>query len=110
MKYVISVSKMYKHRGNHYHRPKTKKHWHILGYEYDDWEERYKMFCYSVNRIQAWYHRQNKFKKFELECPKCRNVILCFGKKQKDILKIDCPVCLESFKDIFEEVYEEENS
>jgi len=49
-------------------------------------------------------------KKFNLQCPKCRNVILCFGKKQKDILKIDCPVCLESFKDIFEEVYEEENS
>ena len=107
MKYVISVSKMYKHRGNHYHRPKTKKHWHIMGYEWDDWDERFKMFCYSVNRIQAWYHRQNKYKKFELECPKCRTGVMCFAKNQKGILKIDCPECLESFKDIFEEVYEE---
>jgi len=107
MKYVISVTKTYKHRGLHRHRKSTKKYWHIMGYEWDDWEERYKMFCYSVNRIQAWYHRQNKYKKFELQCPKCYRAITCFGKKQKDILKIDCPVCLESFKDIFEEVYEE---
>lgn len=108
MKYVISVSKMYKHRGNHYHRSKTKKHWHVLGYEYDDWEERYKMFCYPINCIQAWYYKQKKVKKFELVCPKCRNGVFCFGKKQKDILKVECPVCQESFKDIFEEV--EENS
>ena len=99
---------MYKHRGNHYHRSKTKKHWHVLGYEYDDWEERYKMFCYPVSRIQAQYYRQKKVKKFELVCPKCRNGLLPFGKKQKDILKVECPVCQESFKDIFEEV--EENS
>ena len=100
---------MYKHRGNHYHRSKTKKHWHVLGYEYDDWEERYKMFCYPVSRIQAWYYKQKKVKKFELECPKCHNVILCFAKKQKGILKIECPVCQETFKDIFEEVYEEDS-
>ncbi len=36
---VTSVSKMYKHRGNHYHRNKTKKYWHIIGYEYDDYAE-----------------------------------------------------------------------
>ena len=107
MKYVISVSKMYKHRGNHYHRPKTKKHWHIMGYEWDDWEDKFKMFCYPVNRIQAWYHRQHKYKKFELACPKCRTGVMCFAKKQKDILKIECPVCQESFKDILEEVAEE---
>ena len=109
MKYVISVSKMYKHRGNHYHRPKTKKYWHIMGYEWDDWDERFKMFCYSVNRIQAWYHRQNKFKKFELVCPKCRTGVMCFAKNQKSILKIECPECLEKFKDIFEEVYGEDS-
>ena len=51
---------------------------------------------------------KRKLKKFELVCPKCRNGILPFGKKQKDILKVECPVCQESFKDIFEEV--EENS
>jgi len=32
---------------------------------------------------------------------------MCFAKKQKDILKIECPVCQESFKDILEEVAEE---
>ena len=107
MKYVISVSKMYKHRGNHYHRPKTKKHWHVMYYEYDDYEERFKMFCQPINRIQAWCYRRKKVKKFEVRCPRCQNVILCFGKKQKDILKVECPECLETFKDIFEEVYEE---
>jgi len=107
MKHIISVSKMYKHRGNHYHRPNTKKHWHVLGYEYDDWEEKYKMFCYPINRIQAWYYKQKKVKKFELVCPRCRNLILCFAKNKKGILKIECPECLDSFKDIFEEVYEE---
>jgi len=41
MRYVISVSKMYKHRGFHIHRQSTKKHWHIIGYEYDDFEEKW---------------------------------------------------------------------
>ena len=40
MKYVISVSKTYKHRGKDItHLPKTKKYWHIYYYEYDEVDE-----------------------------------------------------------------------
>jgi len=33
MKYIVSVSKTYIHRGNHRHRDSTKKHWHIYYYD-----------------------------------------------------------------------------
>ena len=40
MKYVVSVSKVYKHRGKFInHRENTKKHWHIFYYEYDEIDE-----------------------------------------------------------------------
>ena len=106
MKYVISVSKMYKHRGIHYHRSKTKKYWHIIGYEYDDYEERYKMFCEQVGWIKAMYYKCNKYKKFHLVCPNCRNTIMFLVKKEKDLEKHDCPECYENFKDMYEEIAE----
>ena len=111
MKYVTSVSKMYKHRGIHYHRIKTKKYWHIIGYEYDDFEDKWSMFCEQVSWIKAWYHKHRKYKKFHLVCPNCRNTYMFLVKKEKDLQKQDCPDCLESFKDMYDEIAENlENS
>jgi len=109
MKHVTSVSKSYKHRGNHDHRSKTKKYWHIIGYEYDDYEEKIKMFCEQVSWIKAMYYKCNKQKKFHVTCPSCRTTYMVLAKKYEDIAKLECEECLESFKDLFREYAEENN-
>jgi len=106
MKHVTSISKMYKHRGDHYHRNKTKKYWHIIGYEYDDYEERLKMFCEQVSWIKAMYYKCNKYKKFHIPCPSCRKTYMVLAKKLKHVGKLDCPECDESFDDLYEEYLE----
>jgi len=106
---VTSVSKMYKHRGNHYHRGKTKKYWHIIGYEYDDYEERLKMFCEQVSWIKAMYYKCNKYKKFHLTCPRCRRTWEFIVKNRRQMENEDCPECLENFKDLYREYAEENN-
>ena len=106
MKMVTSVSKMYKHRGNHFHRRSTKKYWHIIGYEYDDYVEEWKMFCEQVSWIKAMYYQCNKYKKFHLTCPSCRNIYRLLVKKEKHLEKQECPNCQESFKNLYEEYLE----
>ncbi len=106
MKCVTSVSKMYKHRGNHFHRSKTKKYWHIIGYEYDDYEERLKMFCEQVSWIKAMYYKCNKYKKLQIVCLNCRKTYTFLVKKAKDLRKNDCPDCYENFKDMYDEIKE----
>ena len=104
---VTSVSKMYKHRGIHYHRGKTKKYWHIIGFEYNDYEEKYKMFCEQVSWIKAVHYKQHKWKKFHIICPRCRKTWRIFAKKRKDLAKHECPECYDTFKDLYEEFAEE---
>ena len=106
MRYVTSVSKMYKHRGYHIHRESTKKYWHIIGYEYDDYEEKWKMFCEQVSWLKAWYYKPRKYKKFNLRCPNCYTTYTHFVRKVKDLEKQECPDCDESFKDLYEEYLE----
>ena len=105
MKYVISVSKMYKHRGVHNHRPSTKKYWHIIGHEYDEYEEQWKMFCEKVSWFTAMYYKGHKWKKVRLLCPNCQTTYLHFVKKRTDkaIGKEECPDCYENFKNLYEE-------
>ena len=105
MKYVISVSKTYKHRGRFIkHKPKTKKHWHIMYHEYDEYNETWKMGCKQVSWITAMYYKLHKWKKINLTCPDCKTTYLHFIKKRtvKEILKEECPNCLESYKTILE--------
>lgn len=109
MRHVTSVSKMYKHRGIHYHRNKTKKYWHIIGYEYDDYEERWKMFCEQVSWIKAMFYKCNKSKKFHIICPRCKTRYMVLVRKYKDIENQECEECLETFKDLFREYAEENN-
>jgi len=43
MKYTISVSKTYKHRGSFRHKLSTKKHWFHYFYENDEIDEELKL-------------------------------------------------------------------
>jgi len=103
MKYVISVSKTYKHRGLHRHRDSTKKYWHI--YYYD---ENFEFHSEQVSYLKAMYYKCHKWKKIWLHCPDCQIDSLHFIKKRTDkaILKEECPNCFESFKNILEEYLE----
>jgi len=103
---VTSVSKMYKHRGIHYHRAKTKKVWHIIGYEYDEYEEQYKMFCEQVSWIKAMYYKGHKYKKLHAVCPNCKVEHTFLLKKKKDLEKQECSRCYETFEDLYEEYLE----
>ena len=61
MKYVISVSKTYKHRGKYItHRLSTKKHWHIFYYEYDEIDEVWKTHFDKVDWFTAMYYKCHK--------------------------------------------------
>ncbi len=107
MKYVISVSKTYKHRGKYInHLAKTKKYWHIYYYEYDEVDELLKMYCKQVSWITAMYYKSHKWKKITLHCPSCNVDNLHFIKKRdtKHILKEECGTCFCNYKDILEEI------
>ena len=112
MKYVTSVSKIYKHRGFHIHRQSTKKYWHIIGHEYDEYEEKWSMFCEQVSGLKAWYYKHHKWKRIKLTCPDCRTTYYHYVRKinDKTIGKQECPDCYENFKDLYEEFLENLNS
>jgi len=106
MKYVISVSKTYKHRGKFItHRAKTKKHWHIYYWEFDEVDEQWKMYCKQISWLSAMYNKCHKWKKVTLSCPNCYLAEIHFVKKRTDkyLGKEVCSGCFESFKDIYEE-------
>jgi len=107
MKYVISVSKVYKHRGKDInHRENTKKHWHIYYWEYDEVDEEWKMYIQPVNWFTAMYYKCHKYKKIWLHCPSCNIDSLHFIKKRtsKHIVNEECPSCFEKYKDILQEI------
>jgi len=68
------------------------------------------MFCEQVSWIKAMYYKCNKYKKLQLVCPNCRKTYTFLVKKEKDLQKQECPQCLESFKDMYEEYAENLNS
>jgi len=105
MKYVVSVSKTYKHRGKYInHLAKTKKYWHIYYYEVDEVDDQLKMYCNQVSWFTAMYYKSHKWKKIWLHCPNCNIDNLHFIKKRnkRHILKEECSNCFESYKDILE--------
>jgi len=100
MKNVVSVSKTYKHRGkNINHLAKTKKHWHIYYWEFDEVDEDLKMYVKQVGWVTAMYYKMHKVKKIALHCPSCNNDYWHFIKKRdaKHILNEECPTCFEKF-------------
>ena len=88
MKYVVSVSKTYIHRGKHNHRKNTKKRWHV--YYYDE-EGNFR--TQRVNCLQALYYKTQKRKRLKYLCTECGNLFVGLVKSSKDDL--DCPYCDE---------------
>ena len=106
MKYTISVSKTYKHRGSFRHKLSTKKHWFHYFYEYDDIDQELKLYCEQVSWIMAMYYKCNKHKRRHVTCPNCKTTSLVIFRKEKELLKEECSNCLETYKDLFEEYLE----
>ena len=98
MKYVVSVSKTYKHRGNHRHKS-AKKYWHVYGLEYDEFDEKWSMFCDQVSWLRAQFAKLHKYKRIKFECPNCETACFSLVRKRKDLLKEECPNCGEEFGD-----------
>jgi len=95
MKYVISVSKTHKHRGRFItHKPKTKKHWQIMYYDYDEDTEEIKLYSKFVNPLQAWYYKFHKYYKRKFYCTDCENVFEALVKKRQHKVA-ECPFCDE---------------
>ena len=94
MKYIISVSKTYKHRGRFItHKPKTKKHWQIMYYNIDEDTEELVLQSKFVNTLQAFYYKFKKYYKRKFYCSECENIFsLLVKKRQKNI---ECPYCEE---------------
>jgi len=88
MKYIISVSKTYIHRGIHRHRSNTKKHWFV--YYYD---EAWKLQSKRVNFIQAMYYKTQKRHQLKRICTVCGKIWYFFPKSKRE--KLECPNCLE---------------
>ncbi len=92
MKYVISVSKAYKHRGrNIKHKPKTKKHWQIMYYEINEDTEELVLKSKFVNTLQAWYYKLNRYYKRKFYCLECESVFELLVKKRQK--QANCPYC-----------------
>jgi len=85
MKYIVSVSKTYIHRGNHKHKSDTKKRWHIYYYEDDIFKTE------RVNFLQAIYYMTQKRKRIKLYCQNCGNLFLGLVKSRRE--KLECPNC-----------------
>ena len=83
MKAIVSVSKTYIHRGNHIHKSKTKKRWHI--YYYEDGNFRTK----KVNFLQALYYKTQKRHRIRSICQNCGGMWVFFVKSKREKLK--CP-------------------
>lgn len=86
MKYIVSVSKTYIHRGNHKHRDSTKKYWHIYYYDEDG-----KFNTKRVNTIQALYYKTQKRKRLKYICLECGDISIGLVKSSNE--EIECPYC-----------------
>jgi len=86
MKYVISVSKTYKHRGNHRHK-RAKKHWHVYYYD-EDW----KLHCDQIGFWQALYYKTRKYHRKKLYCSDCNTWFMVLVKPKKT-QEFECPKC-----------------
>jgi len=78
MKYIVSVSKTYIHRGLHRHKKSTKKHWFI--YYYDEY---LKFHSEMVSFSQAMYYKTKKVRRLKYYCEACDKLWLFLVKSRK---------------------------
>jgi len=86
MKYIISVSKAYKHRGNHKHYS-AKKHWFVYYYN-----ECGRLGIKQINLLQALYFKTKKLHRVKRYCIECGRVGIFLVKSKKQ--KIICTDCI----------------
>jgi len=91
MKYVVSVSKAYKHRGKHRHKASTKKFWYVYYYEHDEIKEKWYLRTKLINIFLVPYYKAKKVYKRTFYCPNCDTMFLVLVKKRQT--KIECPFC-----------------
>ena len=101
MKAIVSVSKTYIHRGNHWHRSKTKKRWHIYYYDEDG-----NFKTEKVNWLQAMYYKTQKRHRLRRVCQNCGRMWIYFVKSRREKLK--CPNCFDDEEESVEEESEDE--
>ena len=85
MKYVVSVSKTYIHRGNHRHKSDTKKRWFIYYYEDGNFKTK------QVSLLEALFYKTQKYKRIKYVCVECGNFFMGLVKSSRE--KLDCPYC-----------------
>ena len=93
MKCIVSVSKAYKHRGNHRHKASTKKFWYIHYYEYDDIEEEWYFKSQQISALLVPYYKLKKVYKRIYYCFECDTKFWALVKKKQK--EIECPFCLQ---------------
>jgi len=86
MKYAVSVSKTYKHRGLHRHRESTKKYWHIYYYDED-----LRFHSEQVGFLKAMYYKNHLWYKRQFICPDCLRIFVALVKKRAK--SAECPNC-----------------
>lgn len=85
MKYIVSVSRTYIHRGQHNHKKSTKKHWFI--YYYD---ELGRFHSEMVSYAQALYYKTKKLRRLKYYCEACGKLWFLLAKSKKQLV---CPEC-----------------
>lgn len=93
MKYIVSVSKTYKHRGNHQHKASTKKFWYVYYYEYDEIEEEWYLRTKQISAFLIPYYKAKQVYKRIFYCADCDTKFWAFVKKRQK--EVECPYCLD---------------
>ena len=83
---VVSVAKSYSNRGNHVHRPGTKKRWYLYFIDEDG-----KFKTKRINALEALYYRGKKTHRYRVVCPECGGLSLALVRSLKE--DVDCPYC-----------------
>ncbi len=73
--------------------------------ENNEIDEKLKLFCEQVSWLKAMYYKGRKCKRRHVTCPNCKTTSFCLVRKEKNLLNLECPNCLETYKDLFEEYF-----
>jgi len=93
MKYVVSVSKAYKHRGRHSHKASTRKFWHVYYYEYDEIDEDWHLRTKQISAFLVPYYKAQQVYKRTFYCSYCETKFWALVKKSQK--EVECPFCTE---------------
>jgi hypothetical protein len=87
---IVSVAKSYSNRGNHVHRPGTKKRWYLYYIDEDG-----KFRTKRINALEALYYKGKKVHRYKVVCPECGDPSIAWTRSLKG--DVECPYCGEAF-------------